>query len=454
MRTLGCTWVLVALVLNQWVLARLLSVQGFGPRSRILLAVVDLGLLGWGYVTVRYRRSLRVQKLNLLLVTLGLLALGLELLLHARPEVLSREFANGVQNPYHTGPGGIYYTDPLARMVFMIPNHRTEITFNGYQWRHETDAFGFRNHETRTRADVVLLGDSWIYGHGVDIDGTVAHFLETLTPLKVANLGRQGAAALEEAAFLTYHIDRLRPRYVVYFFFNNDIQDLFSIHATRTRQELTVFADTPVGEIRFPTPMPVQEALGRRAERLAARPAAESLSDALRARLYTLRMLDWLRYRREQASAEAEFRVLGEDIDDANSLGWRVTKKAIMYMVNLSRQRGARLIMAPITVANPRYHLILRDFAKREGIDFVETWPLMADPKGPLFLPADGHFSPKGAEAMARTVGDYLLRLEGAQGFGGVKPSSSFKPPHAGAAAARALNLPRFVRHPGSYESG
>src|SRR5262245_34868180 len=79
-------------------------------------------------------------------------------------------------------------------MHFMIPNLKTQMSYNGYVWTHESDAYGFRNRRTAIPADIVLLG-SYIYGHGVDFEFTVGHFLEQRTGLSVANLARQGTAA-------------------------------------------------------------------------------------------------------------------------------------------------------------------------------------------------------------------------------------------------------------------
>jgi len=39
--------------------------------------------------------------------------------------------------------------------------------------------------------DIVLLGDSMVYGHGVYADGTSSHYLKNITGKVVANLGVQ-----------------------------------------------------------------------------------------------------------------------------------------------------------------------------------------------------------------------------------------------------------------------
>ncbi len=65
--------------------------------------------------------------------------------------------------------------------------------FTGGRLRGGTvDRRGFRNAVSRDRAEVSLLGDSMIYGQGVDIDETVGHYLESEMGKSVVNLARQG----------------------------------------------------------------------------------------------------------------------------------------------------------------------------------------------------------------------------------------------------------------------
>src|SRR5262245_30498149 len=174
------------------------------------------------------RRRLRSVALNALLVLLATaVALGgLELLLRARPTLLGRDFANGVLSKYTDAEGGIFYEDRQAQGRFMIPNLTTRMYYNGYVWTHHTDALGFRNATAAVPADIVLLGDSLIYGHGVDFEATVGASLAQLTGLTVENLARQGDCPLQQAYLVSEFVPLLRPRYVFYFFFENDLADL------------------------------------------------------------------------------------------------------------------------------------------------------------------------------------------------------------------------------------
>src|SRR2546428_8250861 len=105
-----------------------------------------------------------------LLITFGVL----EAVLRAKPTLLGYAYANGALSKYTTRAGGIYYSDRNLRIHFMIPNHTAEMFANGYRWHHQSDSLGFRNPEPRVPADVVILGDSLVYGHGVEVEDTVA----------------------------------------------------------------------------------------------------------------------------------------------------------------------------------------------------------------------------------------------------------------------------------------
>ncbi len=171
------------------------------------------------------RPRLWVLRLTLLsLVTLLLLG-ALDLLLLLRPEVFGEQRANEIFSRYDTRPGGIYVREKRTRMRFMWPDFTTENYWNGYRWQHATDARGFRN-PPGTPADVLLLGDSLIYGHGVEETETVAHFLRTEHAIGAYNMGRQGAALYDEYVLLRTFLPELSPQSVVLFVFLNDFDDL------------------------------------------------------------------------------------------------------------------------------------------------------------------------------------------------------------------------------------
>src|SRR2546427_9983466 len=208
-------------------------------------------------------------RLGLVVATI-LVGLGvLEVVLRLRPTLLGSAYANGALSRYTVRSGGIYYRDRNLRMNFMIPNFKTTMSANGYVWPHQTDALGFRTASLHIPADVVLLGDSLVYGQGVDFEDTLGNRLEERSGLRVVNLGLQGDCAFQEAYRLTAYIDVFAPRFVVYVFTPNDIEDLY-VYLSDAAME--AFIAQPVEAVRYPERIPPDVALREREEKIRHRP--------------------------------------------------------------------------------------------------------------------------------------------------------------------------------------
>lgn len=407
--TIGVLYILFGLLVNELTIASWVGVDSLGSYSRQVIRALDLAVITWGALTILYRRHRLISNTNLSLITTFLLVLSIEGMLHAFPRLLGETFANGVLTKYSTNPGGIYYFDPVLKMNFMLPSYNTEMVYNGYSWHHQTDQYGFRNHESRTRADIVLLGDSHTYGHGLEMEQTVGYFLERLTEHTVYNLGRQGDSSLQQAYLLTEQISRLQPRVVLYLFCENDIRDLY---VYRTDNELQEFNETPVNDITYPPRMNVLSAIKRRDEQNAPIVHPISLLEIIRQWSYLAKVYDWNQFIRKEQAFEARISDQSHDESSATSIGWRYTKKAITYMNYLATQHRARFIIAPIPAMNKRLIAILKEVAAEQAIPFVDTASL--DPSdrsnAGLFLPRDGHLSEKGARAMALLISEQLAK--------------------------------------------
>jgi hypothetical protein len=349
------------------------------------------------------RRILRPRFLGnialLIASTLVLLA-GLEVLLRARPTVLGQSFANGALSKYTTRDGGIYYRDRNLRIHFMIPDLTTRMYANGYRWTHETDSLGFRNRGQVIPADVVILGDSYVYGHGLEYGQTVGHRLHELTKLTVANLGRQGDCIFQEAYLLTEYLPLFRPRWVVYVFFENDIPDLYAFLSDRQMEE---FIASPLDAIRYPLRTDPTEAL--RAREASIRNL--SLIQRARQQLYLYKAWRWLRWQLGVREAAAAPRRGPADPDDERSLAWRYTKHALEYMQFLTERAGAQLVVVALTPSNRRQHELLQGIARDAGLPLLDTSAFTAA-QAALWLPGDGHLSPEGAHRLAALIAAYL----------------------------------------------
>ena len=365
-------------------------------------------MIAWGVLTIFYSDKDFIKNLNLLFVATFLLIVLAEATLHAFPRILGDGFANGVLTKYHHYAGGIYYRDPVLQMDFMYPNYTTGMYYNGYTWTHQTDGFGFRNAETRKTAAIILLGDSFIYGHGVNIDQTVGHFLEKLTHRSVVNLARQGDDSHIQAFLLTEYIGKFNPRHVLYFFYENDVQDLY---AHLTDDEITQFINTPVTQIGYNSRIDVDSAIRMTQEQYEREIRAGSLYRFLRPKIYLLRIVDWIRFIRSEMKMGRRSQDATHNVNDEKSLGWRYTKHAIKYMNYLSKTHGAHFIIVPITPDTERYQAILEKFAREENIGFLDTRAINRTDSS-LWLPVDGHFSEKGAQTVARLVAEKLNNID------------------------------------------
>jgi len=104
-------------------------------------------------------------------------------------------------------------------------------TFNlplrsSYRQTFSTDSRGFRNPSEMDRADVVLLGDSYVEGAYISDEETAAVRLHELTGQRVANLGVSGYGPQQELRILETYALPLKPHLVAWFFFEgNDFDD-------------------------------------------------------------------------------------------------------------------------------------------------------------------------------------------------------------------------------------
>jgi acetyltransferase AlgX (SGNH hydrolase-like protein) len=95
-----------------------------------------------------------------------------------------------------------------------------------YRQSFSTDANGFRNPADLDRADVAMIGDSYIEGAYVSDEETAAVRLHELTGQRVANLGVSGYGPLQEFKVFEKYGLPLQPHLIAWFFFEgNDFDD-------------------------------------------------------------------------------------------------------------------------------------------------------------------------------------------------------------------------------------
>jgi len=136
---------------------------------------------------------------------------------------------------------------PDARFGHRLrPN--AELTVSGvggvYTTRFRTDSTGFRSRERGLGRTVILLGDSEVFGQGVDDDATLDAAIEHLIGGRVVNLGLPGIGTLAEEAILSEAGFPLSPTAVILFITpGNDLRDNINygrMQPPRSKQRLAL----------------------------------------------------------------------------------------------------------------------------------------------------------------------------------------------------------------------
>lgn len=170
-------------------------------------------------------RARALKWLARILLSAFIAFLTLEVALRLFSTSIPRFIGNEVFSPYRHDPSGIFLKDSVTKHRFMRPLREQEVVFNNYSWHHQTDRWGFRNPAESPR-EILLMGDSMIYGQGVDEEQTVTHVLRQDYDLPVYNMSRTGDSLLQQYVLLRTYLVEFSPEKVVFLVFINDFADL------------------------------------------------------------------------------------------------------------------------------------------------------------------------------------------------------------------------------------
>lgn len=366
-----------------------------------------------------YGRPWRRRLVGLSFVAVVMLAL-VELVIRVPMVALPNPLATYLYSCYERVNPSRYAFAPLARLDlwFHRPGFVGRCYFNAHHWNHKSDAFGWRNPKTWRRATVALIGDSMIYGHGVDEADTVAHRLRDRSGARVANLGITAGFPGEYLAVMRNFAVRLHPKVIAVYFFANDLTDL---RAFRSQDQIRAFAETGAAA--------EAAVVGRQAllADVPPPPAAPPLDWLYLARAVRFFALP----RRERTGSLAQG--LPSDLsfpDHGAPLGFdcgaferrfevelRYVDRAIAEMHDTAMQRGSQLVVGYLpeparSATDVCFARALRRFAAHAGIPLAR--PRLHDAAGgPLpgtRLVGDGHLTGAGAEIVAGNLVDVLRR--------------------------------------------
>ena len=347
------------------------------------------------------------EKLNIAcsIMVLILSLTFLEFYMRYFPHTLPYALGNHIASGYQTGIYGIYREKPEMKMHLMRPNYKRMMYFNGYYWHHETDAMGFRNPVDRSSANVVLLGDSMIYGHGVEETSTVRHYLENILQKPVANLGIQGSSIHEEYQVLKTFGVNLHPRFVFLFFLVNDIRGLAE---TLDDKEMIRFISLPVDDHKSPyfeIPETTYESYG--------------LSAYLR-EFYVVKSFDFMvkyihtyLFRNANAFENSWHELAFFEANPRFLLAMKFHLYALRKIQNIAKINNFNFvnvfIHTGVSYPDPEsiYENILEDYCNTYAIPFynLKDELILAAAQGKeVVLKRDGHFSDAGARVVASAL--------------------------------------------------
>jgi lysophospholipase L1-like esterase len=292
--------------------------------------------------------------------------------------------------------------------------------------RFTTNSLGFRGPEVRDRSDsiyrIVVLGDSFTWGFGVDDDETYAHYLGTLiSGVEVVNLGVTGYGLRQIIGYYRRVGFDLRPDVVVLGLCLNDIFHGFPSGGAAS-------ADTATSRSSF-----------------------SALKSFLNANVYTYRFLvDRLNQNKGLSRFLVRLRLKGElgafeDLDPnlmpalleyppALQAGWDTTRTELLELRRLVEESRATFIIAVVparqtvdpaslaaTLVGSKYdgsdfdldkpYTLLVEFARANGIEVVNPVAAFREAvsRGRVpYLRNDMHFNSTGNELYAAAIADRL----------------------------------------------
>jgi hypothetical protein len=346
---------------------------------------------------------------------------GLTDALNERWQGPAEEFVEDPELSFRHTPNTRWSGTPLSDMSEYV-NRPLRLPYQTFS----TDRRGFRNRSDRDRADIALIGDSYVEGFHVSDDETAAVRVEQLTGRTTENLAVSGYGSLQELLVLQKYAVPLAPRMVAWFFFEgNDLDDDQSFeNAMASRGPPGASAEAA----------PVSSRRGDIADRSFTINAVRQLRS----------MADWIvpngsgtfGWFRERNGIERRMYFYDfyatREFGDFERARFETTKRTFQRGAEICRQHGIRLVVFYVPIkfrvygdlcafppSSPcaRWHpwdleTRFASFCRDANIEFVSLTVSMRQEAGTgrlLYLPEDSHWNAEGHAFVARRVADVWM---------------------------------------------
>jgi hypothetical protein len=382
------------------------------------LVVVVLGVLALWLALSEYRRGRRtfLYRLCVFAAICAAAVLACEGLLRLFPGLPGGQLANYVSHGYHGEPDGIYVRDPLLAQA-MRPSFRRAMYWNGHVWTHETNADGYRGPRL-SKADAVVLGGAAVYGHGVETDQTVPARLAAASGLSTANLGQQGACLVQDLELLRRTGLRLKPRLILVCSQAGEVADALHWYAPEELEHFLsedgyrplarpAYRETPATGVFtywfLHVALPLHS--GRLVHALIAQPQDSVLDTPVRKSTGD-------RFLPAADVVHAAFAADAPDATPEQRLGWQANRRALAEIQREAAKVGARVIVFDLGYP-AAFSAALQRTAQELGVTYCDAGPKVlgrAQAGEDMYLARDGHWAPKGCDAVARELAKAAAR--------------------------------------------
>lgn len=406
---------------------------GLGVTSRrhlvllILASTLALWLLAFAISRVPAREM--CGRFVLVLASLGLTWGALEALPLTGLVDVRRLFRAGGAHPW-LEPGNVYDADLLWRREpgLRVSGHASKGNIArawglpargpGHSFELSYDSRGFRNEREMGKADIAVIGDSYIEAVETPSEQLVSTLLARSSGWTVANLGLSGYGPQQELAVLRRYAVPMRPKVVLWAFYEgNDLRDALDYEDLKTKLTAGLRRRPSRIERLWATNLldAFYRMVGRRPRAAAAEARYGTFTDekGTAVRVYFVDRCDILQARDEE--------------------GLAILETSLREAYGTARREGFRLVVVFV----PTKYRVLRDFMEfppqsecrdwagndlpaRLGRmveelsskeDFLDLTPALAAPaaSGKLpYLPDDTHWTPAGHDAAAQAIFERL----------------------------------------------